>query len=341
MKRFLLIPATLGLLFAAFANAEDGTSRRGFRVFEATRLQPEVEEADEPAESAAPAPLMYEDFPGYYPGYSSYRGLGFQGYCCEAQSPCTSRLWAGFCAARHCAYDYWPLQGGLFSGLGCHRFGCGSCSAKGACDPGCTSCAVQKGGCVQKDGCAQKGPAVQKTWVPQKGFAPRQPIVSQKTFVPQKSYVTQKSFVPQKSYIAQKSVVPQKTIFAQKAWATQKGDSVQKSPVVQKSADCCPPAIRGCWWPTLPLCGRKHLLKGEGCDTCDTVKGKGGVISEPYYNYSEPAEAEAEQGGAEVLPPPPFEDRPTEFRSLPAPSTQDRSAQLLDWLRISPPAMSF
>jgi len=338
MKRLLLLPATLVLLFAGFANAEDGSSRRGFRVFEATRLQPEVEETYEPAESAepaAPAPLMYEDFPGYYPGYSSYRGLGFQGYCCEAQSPCTSRLWAGFCAARHCAYDYWPLQGGLLSGWGCHRFGCGSCSAKGTCDSGCSTCAVQKGGC------AQKGPAVQKTWVSQKGFAPRQPVVSQKMHVPQKGYVTQKSFVPQKSHVTQKSFVPQRTIVSQKAWATQKTDSVQKSPVVQKSAECCPPAIRGGWWPTLPLCARKHLLKGDDCDTCGTVKGKGGVISEPYYNYSEPVEAESEQDEAEILPPPPFEDRPTEFRSLPAPSSQDRSAQLLDWLRNSPPAQSF
>ena len=92
------------------------------------------------------------------------------------------------------------------------------------------------------------------------------------------------------------------------------------------------------------MCGRKHLLKSRSCDACNTspgIKGKGGMISEPYYDYRQPAEAEVEEDGAEVLPPPPFEDRPTEFRPLPVPPSQDRSAQVWDWLRISLPAQSF
>jgi hypothetical protein len=168
MKRFHLIPAAFALLFAVSAVAEDGLPRRSLRVFEAARLQPEAEETYEPSEYAAPAPMVYDDFPGYYPGYSSYRGLGFQGYCCEGQSPCTSHLWAGFCAAQRCGYGSWPLHGGLLSGLFSHRLGCGCGSgcAKGSCDSGCTSCAVQKGEPVQKGGSVQKG------FVSAEGFRP-------------------------------------------------------------------------------------------------------------------------------------------------------------------------
>jgi hypothetical protein len=46
----------------------------------------------------------YTDFPPYPPGYTSYRGLGFMGFCCEQYSCCSQYVWDGYCAGRGCGH---------------------------------------------------------------------------------------------------------------------------------------------------------------------------------------------------------------------------------------------
>jgi hypothetical protein len=45
----------------------------------------------------------YPDFPPYPPGFSSYRGLGFMGICCERLLPCESTAWANYDPHAHLA----------------------------------------------------------------------------------------------------------------------------------------------------------------------------------------------------------------------------------------------
>jgi hypothetical protein len=44
----------------------------------------------------------YQDYPPYPPGFSSYRGLGFMGFCCEPISPCVASAWDGYCDEKAC-----------------------------------------------------------------------------------------------------------------------------------------------------------------------------------------------------------------------------------------------
>lgn len=100
----------------------------------------------------------YTDFPGYYPGYSSYRGIGFMGSCCEQNSCCAQHVWDGYCEQRGCGchspWHAWKEK------LRCHlaRPVCcdTGCSQKVCCEEPC----VQKGGC--EDTCGQKGGYVAK-----------------------------------------------------------------------------------------------------------------------------------------------------------------------------------
>lgn len=48
--------------------------------------------------ATAPA---YQDFPPYSPGFSSYRGLGFMGVCCECMSPDAESAWNGYHPHEH------------------------------------------------------------------------------------------------------------------------------------------------------------------------------------------------------------------------------------------------
>ena len=94
----------------------------------------------------------YSDFPGYYPGYTSYRGMGFMGSCCEQPSCCAQNAWDGYCQpeayGRQSLFHGWKDK--LHSCL--PKLHCPTIcwpSVK-ACDAGCG----QKGcdsGCGQKD----------------------------------------------------------------------------------------------------------------------------------------------------------------------------------------------
>ena len=42
------------------------------------------------------------DYPAYPAGFSSYRGLGFMGSCCEQVSPCAQHAWDGYCDQKGC-----------------------------------------------------------------------------------------------------------------------------------------------------------------------------------------------------------------------------------------------
>ena len=55
----------------------------------------------------------YPDFPPYPPGFSSYRGLGFMGTCCERLLPCEANAWANYDPHAHHAgwgLGWWQLR---------------------------------------------------------------------------------------------------------------------------------------------------------------------------------------------------------------------------------------
>ncbi|NLF70712.1 MAG: hypothetical protein GX575_16900 [Candidatus Anammoximicrobium sp.] len=54
-------------------------------------------ESDFPGEILPVGGSLDTDFPDYPPGFSSYRGLGFMGSCCQPCSPRAQRAWAGYC----------------------------------------------------------------------------------------------------------------------------------------------------------------------------------------------------------------------------------------------------
>jgi hypothetical protein len=86
------------------------------------------------------------DFPGYPPGFTSYRGLGFMGSCCQPCSPCAERAWEGYCEGLECGEP--APSPGFFAKL--HGWMCPSAWARPpawAWGPkGCDSCAevIQK-----------------------------------------------------------------------------------------------------------------------------------------------------------------------------------------------------
>jgi hypothetical protein len=135
--------------------------------------------ADEPApaEDASPAPVeesgtlddqytpsiadgAYGDFPGYDPGYTSYRGLGYMGSCCEQNSCCAQHVWDGYCAQKRCGHH------GPFHDWA-DKFRCywtqPACCSKGCCQQECCEAT-----CSQKticeDTCSQKTGWNAKPW---------------------------------------------------------------------------------------------------------------------------------------------------------------------------------
>ena len=147
MKSFSLLTAILFVIFGSAAWADDPAP--------ADDVEPApVEQLGSPEGEYVPAVMVgaYTDFPGYYPGYSSYRGLGYMGSCCEQNSCCAQYAWEGYCEQRGCGH-YSPFHGWA-DRLRCHltRPVCcdKGCSQKGCCEePRC-----QKGCC--EDSCSQK-----------------------------------------------------------------------------------------------------------------------------------------------------------------------------------------
>lgn len=93
MKWFILIPAAALLLTLA-------TAARGG--------EPSVPEPVAPAQPGeslrmpAAGLIAYPDYPAeaYPPGFSSYRGTGFVGFCCEQNCPDVEALWQGYCETK-------------------------------------------------------------------------------------------------------------------------------------------------------------------------------------------------------------------------------------------------
>jgi hypothetical protein len=92
MKGFRLFVAA-ALVFSGFSAQADPLVRLSF-----------AEPLADPADSEMPAvgAYAYPDFPPYPPGFSSYRGMGFMGTCCEQISPCALHAWAGYCDEKTC-----------------------------------------------------------------------------------------------------------------------------------------------------------------------------------------------------------------------------------------------
>lgn len=78
------------------------------------------------------------DFPRdcYPPGFSSYRGLGFMGSCCQPCSPCAQQAWDGYCEGLECDEPA-PYQSFLAKLHAWMRPPAWACGPKG-CDP-CSS----------------------------------------------------------------------------------------------------------------------------------------------------------------------------------------------------------
>lgn len=84
----------------------------------------------------------YADFPPYPPGYTSYRGLGFMGFCCEPYSCCSQYAWEGYCEGRgcgHCGHHGWMGQ------LRCRQHNLMGCNVCGRQTAACQKTCTQKG----------------------------------------------------------------------------------------------------------------------------------------------------------------------------------------------------
>lgn len=143
MKSFSLLTAILFVIFGSAAWADDPAP--------ADNVEPApVEQPGSPEDEYAPAVMdgAYTDFPGYYPGYSSYRGLGYMGSCCEQNSCCAQYAWEGYCEQRGNGH-YSPFHGWA-DRLRCHLTG------PACCDKGCSQKGCCEEPCSQKAGCGAK-----------------------------------------------------------------------------------------------------------------------------------------------------------------------------------------
>lgn len=153
MKSFSTLTAILFLAFGSAALADDPTPAND------ADLAP-VEEPVTLEGEYVPSVMggAYTDFPNYYPGYTSYRGLGFMGSCCEQNSCCAQHVWDGYCEQKGCGHHS-PFHGWA-NKFRCHL-------AKPVCsDKGCSQKGYYEDTCSQKgcceDTCSQKGGHVAK-----------------------------------------------------------------------------------------------------------------------------------------------------------------------------------
>jgi hypothetical protein len=87
MQRFCLFAVAVLMISGATAHADPFV-----RLAAA-----DPESAPSPSDIVPFAVVAYPDYPPYPPGFSSYRGLGFVGFCCEPVSPCALHAWDGYC----------------------------------------------------------------------------------------------------------------------------------------------------------------------------------------------------------------------------------------------------
>ncbi len=105
MKWFSLLAAAAFLAWGSTAHADP--------FARPTAAQPD---ASYPPGYAVPVATSADiDFPNYPPGFSSYRGLGFLGSCCQPCSPIAQRVWDGYCEGNECCepaprHSFFKLQ---------------------------------------------------------------------------------------------------------------------------------------------------------------------------------------------------------------------------------------
>lgn len=93
MNSFRLLAAAVVVISGATAQAESGV-RTG---------DADPEAAPSPSDVVPVVAAAYPDYPPYPPGFSSYRGLGFVGFCCTPPARCAAEAWAGYCDQQACA----------------------------------------------------------------------------------------------------------------------------------------------------------------------------------------------------------------------------------------------
>ncbi len=121
MKWFHLLPVAAVLTLAASALADEVTR---------PKLAAETQ-SGLPLQTTASVQMWYADYPAeaYPAGFSSYRGTGFMGSCCEQKAPAAC-LWTDYCQTK----DH---HAKLFDGLG-HGWKQGGC--KPSCVPIASGC---------------------------------------------------------------------------------------------------------------------------------------------------------------------------------------------------------
>jgi len=120
MKWYSLLTATVILALGIAASADEFGRYRATSAAQGHVANPFLGTPGPSYQQHAIGAGVFADFPPYPAGYTSYRGVGYQGYCCEQKSPCTENLWAGYCAGNgHCG------SGGFGKGCGGFGKGCG------------------------------------------------------------------------------------------------------------------------------------------------------------------------------------------------------------------------
>jgi hypothetical protein len=130
MRWINLLSVAMFLTLSVSAFADEGT-----RIYRPATIQ-----AGPLLQLAAGVPTHYEDYPAEaYPlGFSSYRGTGFMGSCCEGNAPDVACLWKDYCQTKN-------HHAKLFDGLG-HggKHGCGKPRCLAATGE-CTACGGSAG----------------------------------------------------------------------------------------------------------------------------------------------------------------------------------------------------
>jgi hypothetical protein len=123
MKRFNLLTAALLTTCGSLAGADE------FARWNDTGRTP----SSPPSVLAANhyGTNLYADFPTYPAGFTSYRGLGFTGTCCEQKNDCAQKAWEGYCEAKDCCEPRPTLFDKLRACL--HR----PCCLPTVCEPTC------------------------------------------------------------------------------------------------------------------------------------------------------------------------------------------------------------
>ncbi len=120
MRLSSLLPTALMLTVVSVASADDFGRYRPTRYTGGGVSNP----FQSPAAKYYASPTRagsFTDYPAYPIGFTSYRGLGFWGTCCEKNPPGTEQVWDGYCAQK--GSD--SFQKGKHCGMG----PCGCCKS--------------------------------------------------------------------------------------------------------------------------------------------------------------------------------------------------------------------